>query len=157
MSVFPLSSSSPRDICIPTSFVSLLTISLFTDAPEVFPTPHRGTGDAIAAATGRIFGLFAPIIAGSFESTFSFARRLTFLTLQSTLPLLRLLMDRYSQRTPSAASRLGSLADVSSIQGCDFHRYGILDAGAARRDERKDCVVEGELSCRGLGFIVYSE
>ena len=32
-------------------------------APEVFPTPSRGTGDALAAAASRITGIFAPVIA----------------------------------------------------------------------------------------------
>lgn len=36
---------------------------LYGYTPEVFPTPHRGTGDAFAAAANRITGLFAPIIA----------------------------------------------------------------------------------------------
>ncbi|KAJ7621375.1 major facilitator superfamily domain-containing protein [Roridomyces roridus] len=36
---------------------------LYGYAPEVFPTPRRGTGDALAAAANRITGLFAPIIA----------------------------------------------------------------------------------------------
>lgn len=36
---------------------------LYGYAPEVFPTPHRGTGDAYAAAASRLTGLFAPIIA----------------------------------------------------------------------------------------------
>src|ERR1700733_13757161 len=36
---------------------------LYGYAPEVFPTPHRGTGDAYAAAASRVTGLFAPIIA----------------------------------------------------------------------------------------------
>lgn len=29
----------------------------------MFPTPHRGTGDALAATASRVTGLFAPIIA----------------------------------------------------------------------------------------------
>ncbi|KAJ7267214.1 hypothetical protein C8J57DRAFT_1510324 [Mycena rebaudengoi] len=36
---------------------------LYGYAPEVFPTPRRGTGDALAAASARVTGLFAPIIA----------------------------------------------------------------------------------------------
>ncbi|KAF7313912.1 MFS domain-containing protein [Mycena chlorophos] len=36
---------------------------LYGYAPEVFPTPRRGTGDAFAAAASRVTGLFAPIIA----------------------------------------------------------------------------------------------
>ncbi|KAJ7767982.1 MFS general substrate transporter [Mycena maculata] len=36
---------------------------LYGYAPEVFPTPRRGTGDALAAAASRVTGLFAPVIA----------------------------------------------------------------------------------------------
>ncbi|KAJ7621376.1 MFS general substrate transporter [Roridomyces roridus] len=36
---------------------------LYGYAPEVFPTPRRGTGDALASASSRVTGLFAPIIA----------------------------------------------------------------------------------------------
>ncbi|KAJ7312934.1 MFS general substrate transporter [Mycena albidolilacea] len=36
---------------------------LYGYAPEIFPTPRRGTGDAFCAAANRITGLFAPIIA----------------------------------------------------------------------------------------------
>ncbi|KAJ7489155.1 MFS general substrate transporter [Mycena latifolia] len=36
---------------------------LYGYAPEVFPTPRRGTGDALAASASRVTGLFAPIIA----------------------------------------------------------------------------------------------
>lgn len=45
--------------------VSVLTTDgvLYGYAPEVFPTPSRGTGDAIASAANRITGIFAPVIA----------------------------------------------------------------------------------------------
>ncbi|KAK7052097.1 MFS domain-containing protein [Favolaschia claudopus] len=36
---------------------------LYGYAPEIFPTPRRGTGDAFCAASSRVTGLFAPIIA----------------------------------------------------------------------------------------------
>lgn len=36
---------------------------LYAYTPEVFPAPHRGTGDAICSAINRITGLMAPIIA----------------------------------------------------------------------------------------------
>ncbi|QRW04022.1 major facilitator superfamily transporter [Ceratobasidium sp. AG-Ba] len=36
---------------------------LYAYTPEVFPAPHRGTGDAICSAVNRILGLMAPIIA----------------------------------------------------------------------------------------------
>ncbi|KAI0692544.1 major facilitator superfamily domain-containing protein [Cytidiella melzeri] len=35
---------------------------LYAYTPEVFPTPHRGTGDALASAFNRVMGLIAPII-----------------------------------------------------------------------------------------------
>lgn len=35
---------------------------LFGYSPEVFPTPSRGTGDALAATANRIAGILAPII-----------------------------------------------------------------------------------------------
>ncbi|KAH0489577.1 hypothetical protein TgHK011_010000 [Trichoderma gracile] len=36
---------------------------LYGYTPEIFPTPQRGTGNAIAATANRIFGIMAPIIA----------------------------------------------------------------------------------------------
>lgn len=36
---------------------------LYGYAPEVFATPQRGTGDALASAASRITGVMAPIIA----------------------------------------------------------------------------------------------
>ncbi|KAI0027720.1 major facilitator superfamily domain-containing protein [Vararia minispora EC-137] len=35
---------------------------LYAYTPEVFPAPHRGTGDALASAFNRIMGLIAPLI-----------------------------------------------------------------------------------------------
>ncbi|KAL5528270.1 hypothetical protein ACEPAF_7406 [Sanghuangporus sanghuang] len=35
---------------------------LYAYTPEVFPTPHRGTGDALCSAFNRITGLLAPVI-----------------------------------------------------------------------------------------------
>ncbi|PWY99427.1 MFS general substrate transporter [Testicularia cyperi] len=35
---------------------------LYCLTPELFPAPHRGTGDGIAASLNRIFGAMAPII-----------------------------------------------------------------------------------------------
>lgn len=35
---------------------------LYAYTPEVFPTPHRGTGDALASAFNRILGILAPVI-----------------------------------------------------------------------------------------------
>ena len=37
---------------------------LYTYTPELYPTEHRGTGAGIAAATGRVAGILAPIITG---------------------------------------------------------------------------------------------
>lgn len=36
---------------------------LYAFTPELFPTQHRGTGNALTATSNRIFGIFAPIIA----------------------------------------------------------------------------------------------
>ncbi|SPN97706.1 related to 4-hydroxybenzoate transporter [Cephalotrichum gorgonifer] len=36
---------------------------LYGFTPELFPTPQRGTGNALAATANRIFGIMAPIIA----------------------------------------------------------------------------------------------
>lgn len=36
---------------------------LYGYTPEVFPAPHRGTGDGIASSMNRVAGLMAPIIA----------------------------------------------------------------------------------------------
>ena len=50
-----------------TSFASFMENAfygvLYGYAPEVFPTPSRGTGDALAAAANRVAGIFAPVIA----------------------------------------------------------------------------------------------
>jgi hypothetical protein len=35
---------------------------LYAYTPEVFPAPHRGTGDALASAFNRVTGLIAPLI-----------------------------------------------------------------------------------------------
>ena len=35
---------------------------LYAYTPEVFPAPHRGTGDALASAFNRITGILAPVI-----------------------------------------------------------------------------------------------
>lgn len=35
---------------------------LYAYTPEVFPAPHRGTGDALCSAFNRITGIFAPVI-----------------------------------------------------------------------------------------------
>ncbi|KAI1288740.1 major facilitator superfamily domain-containing protein [Xylaria venustula] len=46
------------------SFTSnIMYAVLYAFTPEVFPTQHRGTGNALTAASNRIFGIFAPIIA----------------------------------------------------------------------------------------------
>ncbi|EFX05887.1 membrane transporter [Grosmannia clavigera kw1407] len=36
---------------------------LYSFTPELFPTPQRGTGNALAATCNRVFGIMAPIIA----------------------------------------------------------------------------------------------
>ncbi|KAH8157317.1 hypothetical protein CIB48_g10934 [Xylaria polymorpha] len=46
------------------SFTSnIMYAVLYAFTPEVFPTQHRGTGNALTATSNRIFGIFAPIIA----------------------------------------------------------------------------------------------
>lgn len=35
---------------------------LYAYTPEVFPAPHRGTGDALASAFNRVTGILAPVI-----------------------------------------------------------------------------------------------
>ncbi|KAL1674071.1 major facilitator superfamily domain-containing protein [Schizophyllum commune] len=35
---------------------------LYAYTPEVFPAPHRGTGDAVCSAFNRIAGILAPVI-----------------------------------------------------------------------------------------------
>lgn len=37
---------------------------LYTYTPELYPTEYRGTGSGVAAATGRVAGILAPIITG---------------------------------------------------------------------------------------------
>ncbi|KAK3337180.1 major facilitator superfamily transporter [Cercophora scortea] len=43
---------------------------LYSFTPELFPTPQRGTGNALTASANRIFGIMAPIVAmyGDLES-----------------------------------------------------------------------------------------
>ena len=52
-------------VCAINNFESRTITDFMVDgyAPEVFPTPSRGTGDALAAAASRITGIFAPVIA----------------------------------------------------------------------------------------------
>ena len=49
--------------CIASFFQNAFYGVLYGYAPEVFPTPARGTGDALASASNRITGIFAPVIA----------------------------------------------------------------------------------------------
>ena len=49
--------------CVAAFFQNAFYGVLYGYAPEVFPTPARGTGDAIASAANRITGIFAPVIA----------------------------------------------------------------------------------------------
>ncbi len=37
---------------------------LYTYTPELYPTDYRGTGAGIAAATGRVAGIIAPVVTG---------------------------------------------------------------------------------------------
>lgn len=49
--------------CLSSLFGNAFYGVLYGYAPEVFPTPSRGTGDALAASSSRICGIFAPVIA----------------------------------------------------------------------------------------------
>lgn len=49
--------------CMAAFFENAFYGVLFGYAPELFPTPVRGTGDALCASFNRLTGLFAPIIA----------------------------------------------------------------------------------------------
>lgn len=49
--------------CLEACFQNIMYGVLYAYTPEVFPAPHRGTGDGIASSLNRVFGLFAPIIA----------------------------------------------------------------------------------------------
>jgi hypothetical protein len=49
--------------CVASFFQNAFYGVLYGYAPEVFPTPSRGTGDALASASNRITGIFAPVIA----------------------------------------------------------------------------------------------
>lgn len=49
--------------CLEACFQNIMYGVLYAYTPEVFPAPHRGTGDGIASSLNRVFGLFSPIIA----------------------------------------------------------------------------------------------
>lgn len=49
--------------CLEACFQNIMYGVLYAYTPEVFPAPHRGTGDGIASSLNRLFGLFSPIIA----------------------------------------------------------------------------------------------
>jgi hypothetical protein len=42
---------------------SIMYAVLYSFTPELFPTPQRGTGNALAATCNRVFGIMGPIIA----------------------------------------------------------------------------------------------
>ncbi|KAI8677808.1 MFS domain-containing protein [Fusarium keratoplasticum] len=44
-------------------FSNIMYAVLYGFTPELFPTPQRGTGNALAASCNRVFGIMAPIIA----------------------------------------------------------------------------------------------
>lgn len=48
--------------CMASFFANAFYGVMYGYAPELFPTPARGTGDALCAAFNRITGIFAPII-----------------------------------------------------------------------------------------------
>ncbi|KPV73157.1 uncharacterized protein RHOBADRAFT_46262 [Rhodotorula graminis WP1] len=49
--------------CMAALFQNAFYGVLYAYAPEAFPTPARGTGDALVSTASRVTGLFAPIIA----------------------------------------------------------------------------------------------
>ncbi|BEJ15703.1 hypothetical protein CspHIS471_0503080 [Cutaneotrichosporon sp. HIS471] len=49
--------------CMASFFANAFYGVMYGYAPELFPTPARGTGDALCAAFNRITGIFAPVIA----------------------------------------------------------------------------------------------
>ncbi|KAK7402870.1 hypothetical protein QQX98_011355 [Neonectria punicea] len=49
--------------CAFSFFSNIMYAVLYGFTPELFPTPQRGTGNALAATCNRIFGIMAPIIA----------------------------------------------------------------------------------------------
>lgn len=54
------SAGSPSDTCAcPVRSYGVI----YAIAPETFPTPHRGTGDALAGGFQRLCGAAAPLIA----------------------------------------------------------------------------------------------
>jgi MFS family permease len=48
--------------CAYNFFSTILYAVLYAYTPEVFPTIHRGTGNALTATANRVFGIMAPII-----------------------------------------------------------------------------------------------
>jgi MFS family permease len=44
-------------------FSNIMYAVLYAYTPEVLPSIHRGTGNALAATSNRVFGIMAPIIA----------------------------------------------------------------------------------------------
>ncbi|KAH8552398.1 MFS general substrate transporter [Umbelopsis sp. PMI_123] len=62
---------------------------LYAYTPEVFPAPHRGTGNGLAAAANRVGGIIASIIpmssAASFETTVPFWVSASLFTLSGIL------------------------------------------------------------------------
>ncbi|KAM0427897.1 hypothetical protein ACHAPT_007356 [Fusarium lateritium] len=49
--------------CAFSFFSNIMYAVLYGFTPELFPTPQRGTGNALAATCNRVFGIMAPIIA----------------------------------------------------------------------------------------------
>ncbi|KAF5002564.1 hypothetical protein FDECE_10594 [Fusarium decemcellulare] len=49
--------------CAFSFFSNIMYAVLYGFTPELFPTPQRGTGNALSATCNRIFGIMAPIIA----------------------------------------------------------------------------------------------
>jgi MFS family permease len=49
-------------------FSNIMYAVLYSFTPELFPTPHRGTGNALCASCNRIFGIMAVSLACTFKT-----------------------------------------------------------------------------------------
>ncbi|GAA5978630.1 hypothetical protein JCM10908_004429 [Rhodotorula pacifica] len=49
--------------CMASLFENAFYGVIYAIAPETFPTPHRGTGDALAGSASRLLGAVAPLVA----------------------------------------------------------------------------------------------
>ncbi|CAE6479140.1 unnamed protein product [Rhizoctonia solani] len=92
---------------------------LYAYTPEVFPAPHRGTGDAICSAINRITGLMAPIIATYGDLT----TNAPLFVAASLFIVTSLVMVFLPIEASSIALRAGLCTDKTSLdcrKGCDI-------------------------------------